>query len=85
MQEKYKLTIRAGERKRDFVRRVLLTQGCITRNHALRNYISRLGADILILKGEGWRIIGADEVQNSVKTGDYIYTLIEAPQQQKGA
>lgn len=38
----------------DFVKSELEKNGSITRNECLRNYISRLGAIIDVLKKQGW-------------------------------
>lgn len=55
----------------------LLDNGSVSRNWALRQYISRLGAIIDRLKKADWEIEG-----NYVKTQtgkDYTYRLIKAP------
>ena len=44
--------------QRKFVIDKLLTDGFISRNYCLKNYISRLSAIILNLKEEGWEIEG---------------------------
>ncbi len=49
------------------------SQGFITRNECLRNYISRLGAIICDLKKEGW------DFSTKEVNGDYIYTVINHP------
>jgi hypothetical protein len=46
----------------------LKRDGTVSRNECLRNYISRLGAIICLLKKQGW------EFETSEKDGDYIYT-----------
>lgn len=58
-----------------------LREGGVSRNQALRNYISRLGARILDCKREGWEIdgkwvktdLGKDYVYE-IKKGDYPLT-----------
>lgn len=55
--------------QKQFVVKKLNTDGYITRNFALRNYISRLGAIICDLKSEGWNIEGKNEDR------DYIYEV----------
>ena len=57
--------------------RQLLDTGKCSRNWALSNYISRLGALVCDLNKSGWNITG-----DFVKTAhgkDYVYTLIESP------
>jgi hypothetical protein len=51
----------------------LLRDGFITRNEALRNFISRLSAIIQDLEAEGW------EFDTKNKGGDYIYTIVKSP------
>lgn len=51
----------------------LRNTGSVTRNWALSQFISRLGAIILELKKEGMHIEGAH------KGTDYIYTLKDKP------
>lgn len=55
----------------------LKTNGQVSRNQALRRYISRLGAIIFTLKKEGWIIDGKWIERNGGK--DFVYTLIKAP------
>lgn len=60
----------------NIVKRKLADDGVVTRNWALKNYISRLGAIINKLRGEGWEI----EEGEYVTTGygkDYQYKLIK--------
>lgn len=59
--------------QRQFVVNKLKTDGFITRNFALKNFISRLSAIILTLKEEGWNIEGKDD------NGDYIYEVKGSP------
>lgn len=51
----------------------LLKDGYITRNECLRNYISRLGAIICLLKSEGW------DFDTKSENGDYKYTVTKCP------
>lgn len=56
----------------------LNSKGCVTRNEALQNYISRLGAIVERLNKAGWDIKGT-----YLRTGnskDYVYTLIKKPE-----
>lgn len=55
----------------DRVRYKLNHDGYITRNEALRNFISRLSAIILILKKQGWKFETVEE------KGDYKYIVIK--------
>ena len=57
------------ETQRKFVEQQLTEFGFITRNTCLKNYISRLGAIICLLKKQGWDISGEN------LKGDYIYHL----------
>lgn len=52
---------------------MLRQNGQVTRNEALRQYCSRLGALIAVLKREGWKIEGG------YKDNDYVYKLSKAP------
>jgi len=57
-----------------WVKSRLRLNGQISRNEALANYISRLGAIILVLKKQGWTIdSGYDGHRN------YVYKLKSAP------
>ena len=60
----------------EFIKEKLLTDGFITRNYCLKNYISRLGARINDLKRAGWNVEGKHE-----ENGDYIYELKGSPYQ----
>jgi len=54
-----------------------LKTGSVSRNWALRNYISRLGAIICRLNKQGWVIKGNFE---SYENGmDYVYRVIKVP------
>lgn len=55
----------------------LRTYGAVSRNEALRNYISRLGAIMNDLLKEGWHWRG-EYVQTSYGR-DYQYTLLKEP------
>lgn len=48
--------------------------GKVSRNHALRNFISRLGAIRKTLEEQGWHIEGAPD-----SFGDYWYYLVHKP------
>lgn len=52
-------------------------KGFVTRNWALQNFISRLGALILALKKEGW--VFTQEYTETPHGRDYTYTLINKP------
>lgn len=57
-----------------WVKQCLRERGQISRNEALQNFVSRLGAIILVLKKEGWEIdSGYDGHRN------YVYKLKKAP------
>lgn len=59
--------------QRDFVLTQLRTQGSISRNFCLQNFISRLSVIIFNLESEGWEIEG-----EWIKTGygkDFVYKL----------
>ena len=56
-----------------WVKQCLRERGQISRNEALANYISRLGAIICSLKKEGW------EIDGEYKAGNYVYKLKVAP------
>lgn len=56
------------------VLKLLRQQGYVTRNWALRNYISRLSAIMLDLKKKGINF-KAEDMEN----GDYKYTLLDKP------
>ena len=65
------LTMRQTQRM--WVEAQLREHGVITRNTALQNYISRLGAIVCDMKAQGWQITP------SRRGRDYVYTLGEAP------
>lgn len=53
----------------------------MSRNGALQNLITRLGARINDLKQENWNIEG--NFRKTDKGKDYVYTLISAPEKPK--
>ena len=63
--------------QREWAINQLLTTGECSRNGALQNYITRLGAIICDLQKEGWEIHGAFRKEKNGK--DYIYTLHTSP------
>lgn len=54
-------------------------EGKVSRNDALRNYFSRLGARVNDLKNAGWKIEGRNE--KTLFGKDYVYFLIEKPKE----
>jgi len=61
----------------NFVKKQLLENGKISRNECLKEYITRLSAIILDLKGEGFETEGKFV---KTKTGkDYVYFLTKNP------
>jgi len=65
-----------------WVKQQLRQHGQVSRNDALANYISRLGAIILVLKREGWKIEGeyGVRIDGRGRGGrDYFYNLKQAP------
>jgi len=63
------------------IKRVLLTEGAISRNWCLSQYISRLGSRIFDLKKQGLNI-EAKIVKNG-NSKDYVYYLRREPEQLK--
>ena len=63
--------------QRDWVIRQLRAYGEVSRNGALQNFISRLGAIINDLKKEGWEF-GTHYREEKGKK-DFIYKLIDSP------
>lgn len=55
----------------------LLNNGEVSRNAALQNFITRLGAIICNLNSEGWEIRGHFRKYNHGK--DFVYTLVSSP------
>lgn len=59
------------------VKNYLLKHGIVTRNWALKNYISRLGAIMFDLKQGGIKFEGKwSRDKKGKRTGDYEYVLI---------
>lgn len=56
----------------------LLKDGYVTRNEALKNYISRLSAIILDLQKEGWEF-STEFIKSGNNGKDYIYRVVKAP------
>lgn len=68
--------------QKDFVIKQLLDKGKISRNFALQNYISRLGALIFDLKEEGWDFVTytADTKKpDGTKGKNFIYEATKIP------
>lgn len=68
--------------QKDFVIKQLLEKGKISRNFALKNFISRLGALIFNLKAEGWDFktytIDSPKPDGS-KGKNFVYEVIKSP------
>ena len=67
----------AKQTQLEYVKKLLLNNGEVSRNHLLQQFITRGGARINDLKNSGWEIEG-----KWVKTQhgkDYIYYLIKSP------
>jgi hypothetical protein len=62
------------ETQRQWAERKLRTSGYVSRNEALRTYITRLGAIICDLRKDGWDITGRWQKQTNGGK-DYIYFL----------
>lgn len=58
----------------DRIKHKLRVDGYVTRNEAIRNFITRLSAIILDLKYQGW------DFKTEKVGGDYKYTLIKVGQ-----
>ena len=66
----------------EWVIKVLLDNGEISRNFALQNYVSRLGAIACDLKAKGWNLEG--EYVKTPHGKDYVYKLVGTqPMEQK--
>jgi capsid portal protein len=65
--------------QKEFVIEELKAHHKISRNHCLRNYISRLSAIILTLKKEGWLF------ETDFDNGDYVYRVVGEPEEPKTA
>lgn len=61
--------------QKDRVLKQLRTNGQISRNECLRNFITRLSAYILDFRKEGM------EIEAEYKNGDYIYKLLDKPKE----
>lgn len=59
--------------QKDWVTTQLIKKGKVSRNQALKNYISRLGAYICVLRQAGFEIEG--EYVKTKNGQDYIYSL----------
>lgn len=57
----------------EIIRNKIKKDGFVTRNWCLRRYISRLGARIVDLKKEGFKIKG----ERSEMGNDYVYRIVE--------
>lgn len=67
--------------QKDRIIKRLLDRGEVSRNEALKNYISRLSAIIQDLEAEGW-VFETFRRGGSYKTeADYVYKTIKAPYQ----
>lgn len=67
--------------QQEWVVKMLLENGKISRNEALRNYVSRLGAIICDLRKAGWEISAKNErTHGGYGRGlDYVYKLVKKP------
>ena len=67
--------------KRKFILLELLNNGCISRNFALKNYISRLGSEINYFLNQGIVFRTFNKTEQQIKrglrpmSGDYVYYL----------
>ena len=70
--------------QKQWVEQRLIENGRVTRNECLRNYISRLGALIAMLKNDGWEFeTGYVEVETPFGKGkDYEYKAIKCSKKQ---
>lgn len=59
--------------QREWVEEKIRANGEITRNEALQNYISRLGAIVCNMRQDGWNIDSFN------RGGNYVYKLVTAP------
>lgn len=62
----------------EWVVKQLLDKGKISRNFALKNYISRLGAIIQDLEENGWEF-NAHYIPSDNKGRNYVYEVIKCP------
>jgi hypothetical protein len=63
--------------QKQFIVKMLLKDGQVSRNTCLQNYVSRLGAIICQLQKEGWSFEAGYEPKGMGK--DYIYKTIRCP------
>ena len=64
--------------QKEQIKKILLSQGEITRNVAIRElYITRLSDIVFKLKAEGWDIKGEDRPYEHGL--DYVYYLVKSP------
>lgn len=61
----------------EYVKKLLLNYGEVSRNHLLQQFITRGGARINDLKNDGWDIGG--EYRKTEYGRDYVYILKSAP------
>ncbi|MDY0138279.1 MAG: hypothetical protein RBR50_01145 [Candidatus Izemoplasmatales bacterium] len=68
----------------EWVKEVIAKQGYITRNQALRQYISRLGALIAKLKDEGYefKAYSFNTMTRWGESKDYVYQVTKSPKTQ---
>lgn len=75
--------IRIRGRQRAFVISQLRENGYISRNAAISNYITRLGAIVFDLRKSGWELKGKyvkKNTESKFKTmGDYVYEVVTDP------
>lgn len=64
-----------------WVKEQLQKYGEVSRNGALQNYISRLGAIVCDLNKSGWNIVGG--FRKTEKGKDYVYSLVSEPYKPK--
>lgn len=72
--------------QKEWVIQQLLSKGKISRNFALKNYISRLGAIICDLKEEGWDFNGYfidSDKPDGGKGKNYVYEIVKCPFKKK--
>ncbi len=67
-----------NQSQQDLIVKKLRENGSVSRNWALQNYISRLGAIICNLKKEGWDFSGEYVKNGSGK--DFVYSVLNDPQ-----
>jgi len=61
----------------EYIKKLLLNYGRVSRNHLLEQFITRGGARIQDLKDDGWEIEG--HYEKTARGKDFIYTLVKAP------